>query len=151
MKVGPATYFVGPSAELSAGFHVMNNIAMAGQSRGPSAGPTGSAWVTSQEASPGRGDKCPESPTGGQCYTGPPLGGNIEERISQEARTIDPRRQEPHFGFCPTGQQELPSPSVGEEEGWVLLVIMTEAGMSGPVLIRYPFYFSSKPVHWVPK
>ena len=57
-----------------------------------------------------------------------------EERISQEAWTIDPRHQEPHFGFCPTGQQELPLPSVGEEEGWVLLVVMTEAGMSGPVL-----------------
>lgn len=123
-----------------------------GQSRRLGAVPTGTLpGSQAQEASPGRGDKCPESPTGGQCYTGPPLGGNIQECISQEAWTIDPRHQEPHFGFCPTGQQELPSPSVGEEEGWVLLVIMTEAGMSGPVLIRYPFYFSSKPVHWVPK
>ena len=68
-----------------------------------------------QEASPGRGDKCPESPTGGQCYTDPPLGGNIgEEHISQEAWTIGPRHQEQHFRFCPIGQQELPLPSVGE-------------------------------------
>ena len=53
VRVGPATYFVGPSAEINAEFHVMNNIVMPGQSHEPGAGPTGSAWVTSQEASPG--------------------------------------------------------------------------------------------------
>jgi len=52
VRVGPDTYFVGPSAELNAGFHVMNNTAMPGQSSELGAVPIGSAWVTSPGSQP---------------------------------------------------------------------------------------------------
>ena len=118
VRVGPDTYFVGPSAELNAGFHVMKNIAMAGQSREPGAGPTGSAWVTSQEASPGRGDKCRESPGGGlnsQCTDPPSARWQRGRPCLTEDGPVPPPDQEQTCCLPPAGQQELLLPREG---GW---------------------------------